>query len=124
MPLAPLDNRPELPHGCGIRGCGHAASTYFDLGPGRWAAKCHYVAVTGEGPLRTSHHRGFWDQQTGLWHWTTRGFTETGLPERHRDLGDNVVDLSELTHEQYPLPETPAMPQADILSEAAVIMGR
>ena len=119
MPLAPLDNRPALPDGCGIRGCGQAVSTYFDLGPGRWAAKCHLCAVTGEGSLRTSYHRGFWDQPTGQWHWTTRGFSETVLAKLSGDLCDNLVELSELPHKRYPLLQYPsANVQAGVLPEA------
>ena len=97
-----------------------SVSTYCGCGSGRWAAKCHFQWVTREGSLQPSRHRGFWDQKAGLWYWTTRGFSAAGLPNLSGGLGDSIVALSELTHEQHPLPETSAMPQADVLSEEAV----
>ena len=87
-----------------------SVSTYWDCASGRWAAKCHFQWVTREGPLQPSRHRGFWDQKTGLWHWSACGFSATGLPKLSDDLGEGVLALLQS-------PGTSAMPQADVPSE-------
>jgi hypothetical protein len=43
MSLAPLDNRPEWPDNCGRLGCIEGTCSYWDVGMGRWACKCHVV---------------------------------------------------------------------------------
>ena len=113
MPLAPHDNRPAWLKECGIKGCEEEVSSYFEPSVGRWACKCHRATVTVEGKPRLSHHRAWWDDSTQRWHWTTRGFVETGLAKLPKDAGYDV-DLSALPYKRYPLLlQTPPMTGAD-----------
>jgi hypothetical protein len=87
-----------------------SVSTYWDCVIVRWAAKCHFKWVTREGTLQPTRHRGFWDQKTGFWHWSARGFSATGLPKLSDDPGEGFLALLQS-------PGTSAMQQADVPSE-------
>ena len=112
MPLAPLVNRPAWPDTCGIRGCKEGVSAFFETGTGRWSCKCDMLSVTAEGQTRGSYHRAWWDEPTGTWYWTSRGFVETGLA---RLPIDSTTDVDSLAKERRPLLTSSTVLQADVL---------
>ena len=72
------------------------------------------LSVTIEGRDRGSYHRAWWDEPTGTWHWTSRGFLEKGLARLPIDA---TADVDSLAKERGPLLTSSTVLQADVLAK-------
>ena len=79
---------PPLPDKCGVRQCEHRVTSTWDTRVGRWSCRCQVLGATKFGSFRRSWHCAWWDEATGAWHWSSRGFPATGLTVLDNESND------------------------------------